>query len=209
MIRALFNNGGLIGSNFVTGHAPREITITSFGTRYESWIHLRTVRVQRVFASWVDTVYDVYETVTFIYVALSSRWVTTKVATESIVYYLRFTIDRAITKSLLVACILNGMSSGASIRKYSIRGRFIGRERTVHVLYMHRIYGCRNFYPTYHTFFIFLASSFFPFFFFPASFYLFKCGISYKSLMLHPLLSKLLPMFINFSPFLPRKSNVY
>lgn len=135
MIRALFNNGGLIGSNFVTGHAPREITITSFGTRYESWIHLRTVRVQHVFASWVDTVYDVYETVTFIYVALSSRWVTTKVATESIVYYLRFTIDRAITKSLLVACILNGMSSGALIRKYSIRGRFIGRERTVHVLY--------------------------------------------------------------------------
>lgn len=48
-----------------------------------------------------------------------------------------------------------------------------------------------------------------PSFFFPASFYLFKCGISYKSLMLHPLLSKLLPMFINFSPFLPRKSNVY
>ena len=117
-----------------------------------------------VFGSWVDTVYDVYETVTFMYAALSSRrWVTTKVCHGiSIVYYLRFTIDHeAITKSLVVACILNGMSSGASIRKYSIRGRFIGSWKGRAPSYMHRIYGRRNFYPTYHTFFILLASSFF------------------------------------------------
>lgn len=92
----------------------------------------------RVFASWVavDTVYDVYETVTFIYAALSSRWVTTKVATKSIVYYLRFTIDRAITKSLVVACILNGMSSGCIDTKifYTRSFHWSFRERTVHVL---------------------------------------------------------------------------
>lgn len=45
-----------------------------------------------VFGSWVDTVYDVYETVTFMYVALSSRrWVTTKVLPRNL-YSILFTI---------------------------------------------------------------------------------------------------------------------
>lgn len=123
----------------MTGHGPREITITSFRTRYESWIRLRTVRSWSVYNVYsgsrvaVDTVYDVYETVTFIYAALSSQWVTSKLATKSIVHYLRFTIERN-DHEISGCSILNGMSSGASIRKYSMRGRFIGRERTVHVL---------------------------------------------------------------------------
>lgn len=200
-----------IGSNSWTGHGPREITITSFRTRYESWIHLRTVRSWPVYnvytGSWVavDTVYDVYETVTFIYAALSSHWVTSmQLATKSIVYYLRFTIER--NDHEISGCrILNGMSSGASIRKYSMRGRFIGRERTVHVLCIEFMVVGISTQLTMH------FSSFSPpllFFSFSSftSFYLFKCGISYKSLMLQPLLSKLLLMFINFSPFLPRKA---